>query len=432
MLVNILLVIIIGLILAQFRYARSQRKRVEQMLANKKKEASSFLSGSTAHHLSDLAATVIPEFQKHNIRLFKNTLPERIGHLALETDLWLKELILQGDEGGHYGLIMSREKAANPHLLRYLEKHFDFNIPQTQWDSLVQYLPEFESLMSIRHDYGVAYLETASLYRIYTEWGERPSLFKLTDEDKEFGWSTLRRWGLKEGDWFVCFHNREEGYAPHDDKYHTYRNAPIDSLFPAMKEVVARGGWVIRVGDPSMTPLPKMERVIDYVHTPEKGARMDVFLCGACRFFFGNTSGIFIVSTIFGVPVAGANFAPISALQYTHRDVGMPKLLYSEKEKRLLTFQESLDSDMANLRYTVHFEEGGTRLVDNTEDELLELTIEMLERAEGTCVYSEEDERLHAAFMSLFKPGHYGYGSAARTSRYFLKKHRALLPPLAS
>lgn len=432
MLENTLLIIIIGLILIQFRYARSQRKRMERILARKRKEASSFLVGPNAHYLSSLATAIIPQFQKHNVRLFKNTLPERIGHLALETDLWLKELILQGDQGGHFGLIMSREKAANQHLLNYLEKYFEFNIPQPQWDALVQYLPQFEALMSIRHDYGVAYLETASLYRIYKEWGDRPSLFKLTDEDKAYGWSRLSRWGLKEGDWFVCFHNREEGYAPHDDKYHTYRNAPIESLYPAMREVVARGGWVIRVGDPSMTPLPKMERVIDYVHTPDKGARMDVFLCGAARFFVGNTSGIFIVSTIFGVPVAGANFAPISALQYTHRDVGMPKLLYSEKEKRLLSFQESLDSEWANLRYTVNFEEGGIRVVDNTDDEILGLTIEMLERADGTCVYTEEDERLHAAFMSLFKPGHYGYGSAARTSRYFLNKHRALLPSLAA
>ena len=182
------------------------------------------------------------------------------------------------------------------------------------------------------------------------------------------------------------------------------------------------------MGDPAMTPLSAMDRVIDYAHSADRSARMDVILCAMTKFFVGNTSGLFIVSTIFGVPVAGANFAPMSAMQYTHRDISMPKMLYSEKKKRLLTFQEVLGSPLGNNRYSAHFEKENVRVLDNTDDEILGLVHEMLERDSGLCEYTEEDEKLQRVFLNLLNPGHYGYGSAARISRYFLHKHKALLP----
>jgi hypothetical protein len=39
-----------------------------------------------------------------------------------------------------------------------------------------------------------------------------------------------------------------------------------------MEEITQRGGWVIRLGDEAMLPLPDMNRVIDY---PFSGLKLD-------------------------------------------------------------------------------------------------------------------------------------------------------------
>jgi len=69
------------------------------------------------------------------------------------------------------------------------------------------------------------------------------------------------------------------------------RNANISDYTDAMRAIVARGGWCIRVGDPTMRPLDPIPGVVDYARSSSKSDWMDLFLCARCRFFLGNTSG---------------------------------------------------------------------------------------------------------------------------------------------
>src|SRR5256885_8476241 len=66
---------------------------------------------------------------------------------------------------------------------------------------------------------------------------------------------------------------------------------PTPSRPPAVQEITRRGGWVVRLGDPTMEPFPPTPAVIDYAHSRLKSPATDVFLCGACRFFIGVASG---------------------------------------------------------------------------------------------------------------------------------------------
>ncbi len=42
-----------------------------------------------------------------------------------------------------------------------------------------------------------------------------------------------------------------------------HRNVAIEDYCPAIAEVTACGGWVLRLGDKSMKPLPRMANVVD-------------------------------------------------------------------------------------------------------------------------------------------------------------------------
>lgn len=65
------------------------------------------------------------------------------------------------------------------------------------------------------------------------------------------------------------------------------------------------------MGDTTMEPLPFLPQVIDYAHHPLRSPRLDIILCARARCILGNTSGIFLVGSIFGVPSA-ANMVPMS------------------------------------------------------------------------------------------------------------------------
>ena len=170
-----------------------------------------------------------------------------------------------------------------------------------------------------------------------------------------------------------------------------------------------------------------MRRVIDYAHLDIKNDWMDVFLLAACRFHLGS-SGVFSVCGAFGVPVAMVNLAPIGAsLMYGSHDIDIPELVRSDKDDRLLTFREVLDSPIGNFRYTNLYEEAGVTLVDNSPEDIRDLAIEMMDRLEGKDIYTDEDEQLQEQCKTLMKPGNWSYGGSSRIGRDFLHKYSNLL-----
>jgi putative glycosyltransferase (TIGR04372 family) len=364
------------------------------------------------------------------IRFVWMGVPTRIGHVALELDSFIKDVKLQELKIKPV-LPISRHKIPNPALVEYWRNYFYV----IQNHTLVKWLRPFGFFRPLNRYtaiYAVAINETCRSYEVNAKWEGRPPLLTLSTIDRERGEAALARLGLPRGAWFACIHSRESGYSGPNERWHNergqaYRNSDIADYQLAMQAIVERGGWCIRVGDPSMKPLPPMERVIDYAHSPEKADWLDVFLCASCRLFIGNSSGLAIVAGVFGVPCALANQAP-PAVAYSHfnQDISIPKLV-RRVSGDVLNFPEIFSSPIANYRYTELMEAENLAFIDNSAEEIRDLTIEMLDRIEGVAQYTEEDERLQARFKSLLRLGHYSYGARSRLGRDFLRKYAHLL-----
>jgi putative glycosyltransferase (TIGR04372 family) len=136
------------------------------------------------------------------------------------------------------------------------------------------------------------------------------------------------------------------------------------------------------------------------------------------------------MSSVFGVPAACANMAPLSAVfPCGKKDIGIPKLYKETASGRVLPFKEVLDSPIANFRFTSDYVAAGIELIDSSPEDILDLAIEQFEVINNPGFsYSTEDEILQLRFKSLFKTGHYSYGSASRIGQGFLKRHQHLLP----
>ena len=265
------------------------------------------------------------------------------------------------------------------------------------------------------------------VHDVQSRWADRAPLFHLSEAEIARGEAELRVLGIPEGAWFVCVHSREGGYSPGDEWQHSFRNANISDYTDAMRAIVARGGWCVRVGDPTMRPLDPMPGVVDYARSSSKSDWMDLFLCARCRFFLGNTSGLFGLAGIFGKPSALANMTPLSVVYAQFPgDISIPKLLM-DAQGRMLPFPEAFAGEASELFLAPEFAERGLKTVDNTPQEIAELAIEMLDRLDGKLKDEPDDADLQARFRALIQPHHYCWHASARIGRAFLRRHRALL-----
>lgn len=160
----------------------------------------------------------------------------------------------------------------------------------------------------------------------------------LAPQKKTVAERERKRMGLPDDAWHVCLHVRESGF--HQDDM-TERNASIANYVEAIREITSRGGWVIRMGDPTMTRLPPMDQVIDYPFTPSKSYAMDLYLISECRSYIGMQSGIYSIAFMFQRPMILANMASWF-YPFPHRsgDVGVLKHVYSKSRQRFLSVRE--------------------------------------------------------------------------------------------
>jgi len=353
---------------------------------------------------------------------------DRIGHLAAEIDCFLKEKAL-GRLPDHYWFVLAPpHRISNRALLEYWRPHI--RILTSPWlCGLLSSMTWWRGLMTLDVSHYVLRLNsTAVYYEVCAEWGNRFPLLRLSQADHEKGRNVLEAMGMPRDAWFICVQAREGGFSPVDEILHQHRNSDILRLVPAMEFIASRGGWCVRMGDPTTIPLPPLPKTIDYAHHPAKSEWLDVFLCASCRFFFGNSSGLSIVSSIFGVPCALANMIPLSNLGYSPQDVSIPKLLRRKGESRHLSFGEIFRSPLADYRLAKLYQDAGIEVEENSAEDILALAREMCDRVEGRMVYDDTDTALQRRFHALLRPGHYGYGAASRVGAAFLRKYERLLP----
>ena len=176
-----------------------------------------------------------------------------------------------------------------------------------------------------------------------------------------------------------------------------------------------------------MKQAPIIPGLIDYAHSDHKRDWMDLYLSATCKFFLGSNSGPINIANVFGVPAAQVGVAPLSVMSAGVNDICIPMLYRSDKLRRLLTFNEIFESEVSSYRLNEEYEKYGISLEQNTQEDILDLTIEIYSRVFSSYEVDKSDELRQERFKSMLKPGHYSYGSASRVGSEFLKKYQHLL-----
>ena len=233
---------------------------------------------------------------------------------------------------------------------------------------------------------------------------------EFTDEEEIYGKKMLNKFGLKDGDKFVCLAVRDEAYQLkkiseryRDWSYHDFRHTDIDKFVLAAEELAKRGYYVFRMGVVVNKPMNSDNpKIIDYANSNLRSDFMDVYLGAKCSFCIATEFGFQELPVIFRrslallcVPLGNLRSCSEKFLHLTKHHVLI-------KEKRKLSLSEIFSHGVAYAYETKIFKQKGIELIENTPEEIKDLAIEMDESLQSNRKLNLEDEELQKNFQSLY------------------------------
>jgi putative glycosyltransferase (TIGR04372 family) len=315
-----------------------------------------------------------------NVRFLGNDWTGPLGHVVqLSAMVKLEKLNLLSKE--KRVLLYDPKFVANLSLLRLLVK--DLTMVKASRTEIEKFVSKFEAIVddvpTLRMKTGVIDQWSATDIANF-EWKQsgNPTLLKLDDETEAKGYKILGRWGLTDQDWFVAIHVRE---GSHRDQARL-PNADIKTYLPMIREIVRRGGHVVRMGSPLMTPLPKMTNVIDYAHAVERVDWMDMFLWAKARFFVGTQSGGSEAAMCFDTPTIRSNFSSYGHCFWSDKSFMVPKRYRNLNHASPMNLRDALRSPIPHCESTVH-QDFEFEIIDNSETDLIKAANEMFSRLES-------------------------------------------------
>ena len=358
-------------------------------------------------------------------RVLDDVWARHIGHTAT-IDYILKLEILEGrDQKNTVWYVPRGNRIANRFLLQQVASHLRFvddpaDLPFAE--TAVQAL-HFDYLGPRLPDGTTKYFwEAASTtFKRWEQEGRAP-LFSLPADIKDRGWRALHGAGVSQDAWFVALHVREGTYDGRHAGVHGVLNSDLSTYLPVIAEVTRRGGWVIRMGDPSMTYLPPLPNVIDYCHSNLRADWMDIFIAACCRFMVGTSSGPSYVPSLYGIPSVLTNWWPPAQRPWHGREIFIPKMLRRTADGGYLTLSETLAEPFSychSIRYLA--EQEGVYVEDNDADLILAAVEEMIADLDGDLRPDHEMANLHICADEIYEAnGAFGMG---RLARGFLRRH---------
>jgi putative glycosyltransferase (TIGR04372 family) len=117
--------------------------------------------------------------------------------------------------------------------------------------------------------------------------------------------------GIDDNTKVVTLHMRERGWRtagknPHVEQASEHRNVNIESYLPAIDYLVSQGYMIVRIGDPTMTPISR-EGLIDIATSSQRNDLLEIYLIMKSFFLITCDSGPPKVAELLNVPTLAVN-----------------------------------------------------------------------------------------------------------------------------
>lgn len=324
---------------------------------------------------------------------------DRIGQMAGNQEQYLAELDL-GLHPKEFRVFVHRDHPSNSVLLAMQKRSMRIY----NW-----LLPLFD----VCHKFGglgVSSMELAGITGRDEEHivAKTKQHFDFTKEEIESAEEECRGLGIDPAKPFVPVLGRDSAYLskigePTDEN--SYRNVDINTFIPAM-EYIADRFQVLRMGSVAKDRLQTRHgNIIDYSFSGKRSELLDVYLSAKCHFFLTCGTGPDSIAALnFRLPVLYVNYLPpMYAPALRTNALCILKKYWNTKEERYLTLSELLDGKVHSMCTPRELTPHNIVIHDNTPEEILEASKEMIARLDGTWDETNEDIALQKRFWRHFE-----------------------------
>ena len=258
----------------------------------------------------------------------------------------------------------------------------------------------------------------------------------FTKNEEDLGAKFLKKMGLKNNQQFVCVLARDDGYLDrayplNDWSYHQLRNDHISNFSKAINLLNERGYYVFRMGKfVKQKSKIRGPMFMDYACSDYRSDFLDIFLGAHCHFLLSSSCGYQAIPMLFKKPLACISF-PFSQMYTWHSNcINITKHIYQGDKK--INLKEIITSKIIEYFDPKHFHSENLKVINNSSDEIKDLTEEMINFLENNLAVSAEDMKLQNDFWEIYKSSKFGkYNNKkklhgkfrARIAQKFLKRN---------
>jgi putative glycosyltransferase (TIGR04372 family) len=305
--------------------------------------------------------------------VLSSTFSSNIGHFA-----YAATLLTLRDTGRVAAppIVMLRGRSRNPYMQNRFDRHFVDDLPAGI---------EYAEMISARKRFTVAGGGSVTMSVLVSKaarlWADGAPFLNLEADLVRRGAERLAALGVGIEERIVTIHVREGGYNDNVSSQMQLRDARFDTYGTAIRNVIAAGFKVVRLGDSSMEPAPAIEGLIDYPLSDAKSDWMDIYLAGRCSFHIGTSSGMSFIPLLFGRPVLFTNFPTLAHMVCSPSTVTLPKILRST-DGATVPF-ERFCRDHADILEVSDAVMHGLEFIDNAPEDIARAVAFMIEHLDA-------------------------------------------------
>lgn len=238
------------------------------------------------------------------------------------------------------------------------------------------------------------------------------SHLNFTQKEEEKAKEMMSRLGIPANAKYICLVVRDSGYLNSEYpatnwSYHDHRNADIATYEKAVNFLAEKGYYILRMGKHVNKRFEaKHHNIIDYATHSLRCDFMDIYLCATCFFCISTCTGLDCVSQIFRRPVLMTNISPLfsETLMWYPCTLFIPKLLKDKNTNQFLTLSETAKVCRSiSKQVLADLARAGLELIENTENQLLDVIIEMEALLIGEVRESDAEKQLQTEYWENYK-----------------------------
>lgn len=221
---------------------------------------------------------------------------------------------------------------------------------------------------------------------------------------------------------WICIHNRDSEYLKNltnheyfknmDFRYHNYRDSDVNNLIKSTKLLLEKNFYVFRMGRIQSNRMNlKHPNFIDYAFEKDRSDFNDIYLLSKCAAYLGSDSGPGDVTFLSGKPRFLMNYS--LTMLYPFHPGGSEasrknhfsfifKHLFDKKTKKKLTLKQIINRNLMGLANGVELKREGVLPIENSEEEILDLTLEMINYLETKKMNSQDDYEAQKKFWDIY------------------------------